>query len=177
MDDVIKDLNTILRVKNEGNQSKEVVSLDQLVASITSSIQHLIQKDDVQVVTDFEAAPAFYTVRTYVHSIFYNFISNSIKYRHPDRSPCISISTARKEAAVVLRVKDNGIGMDLGNSKDQLFGLYKRYHTHVDGKGMGLFMVKSQVEMLGGKITVESEVGKGTEFCIVFGEDILESLS
>ena len=175
MDDVIKDLNTILRVKNETSQSKEGVDLEQLVETITSSIDHLIKNNDVEVVTDFTAAPEFYTVRTYLHSIFYNFISNSIKYRHQNRAPHISITTQRKDAKVILKFKDNGMGMELGKNKDKLFGLYKRYHTHVDGKGLGLFMVRSQVEMLGGEISVESQVGKGTEFCMVFEESILKA--
>jgi chemotaxis protein histidine kinase CheA len=52
--------------------------------------------------------------------------------------------------------------------KNQVFGIYKRFHNHIDGKGMGLFMVKTQVETLGGKITIDSEVNKGTEFKILF---------
>ena len=58
--------------------------------------------------------------------------------------------------------------MDLEKQSDQVFGLYKRFHTHVEGKGLGLFMVKAQVEKLGGKISVKSEVNKGAEFKIEF---------
>jgi signal transduction histidine kinase len=65
---------------------------------------------------------------------------------------------------------DNGQGIDLSTKKDQVFGLYKRFHRHVKGKGMGLFMVKTQVEMLGGKIKIESEINKGTIFEIEFDE-------
>lgn len=175
MDEVIKDLNTILRVKNRTDQSKEVVHLDQLIQTITSSIGHLIKKDDVQVVTDFMAVSELYTVRTYLYSIFYNLISNSIKYRHQNRAPLISISSHHRDTKVILRVRDNGMGMDLGMDKEKLFGLYKRFHTHVEGKGLGLFMVRSQVEMLGGEISVESKLDQGTEFCIVFDQHILKA--
>ena len=176
MDGVIKDLNAILRVKNERSEHKEIIDLQEITDAITSSIGHLMQKEHVVVETDFEAVPAFNTIRSYIHSIFYNFISNSIKYRHPQRNPLIYISTEQKEDKIFLRFMDNGLGFDLEKKKDQLFGLYKRFHTHVEGKGMGLFMVKTQVEMLGGKVTAQSKVNEGTEFCIEFDKKILEWL-
>lgn len=61
------------------------------------------------------------------------------------------------------RIRDN-----FGEMYNQVVGLYKRFHTFVEGKGMGLFMVKTQVQTLGGTITIESEVDKGTTFKIVF---------
>jgi len=176
MDGVIKDLNTILRVKNERSEHKEVVRLQEVTDAITSSIGHLMHKEKAVVETDFNSVPALHTVRSYIHSIFYNFISNSIKYRHPERNPHIQIKALQEDGKVQLRFKDNGLGFDLEKKKDQLFGLYKRFHTHVEGKGMGLFMVKTQVEMLGGKISASSQVDKGTEFCIEFDKDILGGL-
>ena len=67
---------------------------------------------------------------------------------------------------VELRFKDNGKGIDLEKNGSQLFGLYKRFDTSAEGKGMGLFMVKTQVEALGGIIKVNSKPGEGTEFII-----------
>ncbi len=69
---------------------------------------------------------------------------------------------------IYISFKDNGRGIGLARNKDQVFGLYKRFHSNVDGKGMGLFMVKSQVEVLGGKISLQSALDKGTEFLIEF---------
>jgi len=60
------------------------------------------------------------------------------------------------------------MGIDLQKRGEQVFGLYKRFHTHIEGKGMGLFMVKTQVQRLGGKISIKSEVNKGTQFNIEF---------
>ena len=67
---------------------------------------------------------------------------------------------------VELTFTDNGMGINLKKNGDQVFGLYKRFHDNIEGKGMGLFMVKTQVETLGGKISIRSEVNKGTEFLI-----------
>ena len=103
-----------------------------------------------------------------MYSIFYNLISNSIKYRQ-QQVPClIEIKSRRVKDTIELVFTDNGMGIDLQKRGDQVFGLYKRFHTNIEGKGMGLFMVKTQVETLGGKISIQSEVNKGTEFKIEF---------
>ena len=64
--------------------------------------------------------------------------------------------------------KDNGIGIDLERNADKIFGLYQRFHNYPDSKGLGLYLVKSQVETMGGSITVQSEVNKGTTFILTF---------
>ncbi|MBK9016545.1 MAG: hypothetical protein IPM82_22095 [Saprospiraceae bacterium] len=108
-------------------------------------------------------------LKSYLNSIFYNLISNSIKYRQPDLAPVIEIKARLVQNKLTLTFKDNGLGIDLDKKSEQVFGLYKRFHPETaEGKGMGLFMVKTQVETLGGKINVASEVHKGTEFNIEF---------
>src|SRR5690606_23759989 len=102
------------------------------------------------------------------HSIFYNVILNSIKYRQREIPPLIRIRRAIEERHIVLYFSDNGMGVDLSRGSEEIFGLYKREHRHKEGKGLGLFMVKSQMATLGGSITVKSEVNYGTEFKLVF---------
>jgi signal transduction histidine kinase len=82
--------------------------------------------------------------------------------------PCIEIKSKKQNQTLTITFKDNGSGIDLTKKGDQVFGLYKRFHKNIEGKGMGLFMVKTQVETLGGKISITSEVNKGTEFRIEF---------
>lgn len=168
LDEVVNDLNAILRVKTELNENRERIDLFELVNSIKWSIDHLIQKEEVEIITDFAEQPEFTTVKSYLHSIFYNLILNSIKYRQPDKKPKIKISSRLEKDYLELIFEDNGLGIDLAKKADQLFGLYKRFHHHVEGKGMGLFMVKTQVESLGGKIDVESEQNKGSKFILEF---------
>jgi signal transduction histidine kinase len=81
-----------------------------------------------------------------------------------DTKPLIHVSVAQQNNFVCFTIKDNGLGIDLSTSSKKLFTLYSRFHDHVDGKGLGLYMVKTQVESLGGKIEVESEVNVGTTF-------------
>ncbi|MFM7853276.1 MAG: ATP-binding protein, partial [Flammeovirgaceae bacterium] len=67
-----------------------------------------------------------------------------------------------------ITVKDTGIGIDMRYAKDKIFTMYQHFHPEINGKGFGLFLVRSQIEAMNGRITVESEVGKGTTFNIVF---------
>jgi PAS domain S-box-containing protein len=168
LNNVIVDLNTILRVKKEISENKELVKFSVLVDDIKLSIQNLIKTEQVEVKTDFLQVAEFLTLKSYIHSIFYNLISNSIKYRHAQKCPVIEIMSHKKDEHLIITFKDNGIGIDMASRKDQVFGLYKRFHQHVEGKGMGLFMVKTQVETMKGKISIESNVNEGTVFTITF---------
>lgn len=167
IDNVIKDLNTILQVKKEIVEKREPVSLSALVEDISADMDDLIRKHEATIVTDFSEADELLTVKNYLHTIFSNLLSNSIKYRQPGRPPVIQIKTARRTRRLVITFKDNGMGIDLSKKSRHVFGLYKRFHPHIEGRGVGLFMVKTQTEALGGKISINSEPGKGTEFRIV----------
>ncbi len=166
LDNVIKDLNNVLVVKREINEKREKVIFSELIENIKSSIQNVIEKEQVEIITDFSAVDSIMTLKGHLYSIFYNLISNSIKYSRHGVAPVIKVTSEKKGKCIVLRFKDNGIGIDLEQHRDSVFGLYKRFHFEVEGKGMGLFMTKTQVETLGGKISISSEVNKGTEFCI-----------
>lgn len=174
LDIVISDLNSILQVKVEMDAKKETVVLKNLVNDIKTSIQNLVDKEKVQFITQFNIS-TIETVQSYLHSIFYNLIANSIKYRKPDVPPEIQIKSEIKEGTIVITFQDNGLGIDLAKKREQVFGLYKRFHNHIEGKGMGLFLVKTQVELLGGEISIESEVNAGTKFTITFKERTLNN--
>jgi PAS domain S-box-containing protein len=166
LDGVISDLNHILQIKHDIGEKKELINFSCLVDDIKVSIANLIEKEQVSIITNFEEVDEFLTLKTYMYSIFYNLISNSIKYRRADVSPVIEISTRLLKDKIEISFEDNGMGIDM-KKKEQVFGLYKRFHNHKEGKGMGLFMVKTQVETLGGKINVQSEINKGTVFTIL----------
>lgn len=166
LDDVIKDLNHILHVKRDVSEKREVVHLSELANDIHFSIENLMEKKQAVVVWDFSEVDKILTVKSYLHSIFYNLISNSIKYGKPNVAPVIEIKSHKLKNKIELLFKDNGIGIDLKKNGEKVFGLYKRFHTEVEGKGMGLFMVKTQVETLKGKISIESKINEGTIFKI-----------
>jgi PAS domain S-box-containing protein len=170
VDGIIRDLNHILQAREPGNEEKENVDFKSICEDIQASIIHVILKENIQLNFDFSGAEAMYTIRSYIYSIFYNLVSNSIKYRRQDIQSVISVKSILLTDKIEIRVKDNGKGIDLQKNGNNLFGLYKRFDTTVEGKGMGLFMVKTQVETLGGTIRIESKPNAGTEFIMQFAQ-------
>jgi len=170
LDSVIQDLNQILHVKRQLQDRKEPIILEDLVEDIRSSISELFEKNKVRLTYNFIEVQNITSIRSYIHSIFYNLISNSIKYHNPNRIPEINILGTKTRDGLLLTFTDNGLGMDMDALNGQLFGLYKRFHSTHEGKGVGLFMTKSQVTSLGGKIEVESEIGVGTTFKIYLND-------
>jgi signal transduction histidine kinase len=110
-------------------------------------------------------------VPAYLQSIALNFITNAIKYRHPDRPAIVSIDAKKMDKWIILSVADNGIGIDLEQHGHKLFGMYKTFHGNSDARGIGLFITKNQIEAMGGKVEVESTAGFGTKFNIYFHEN------
>ncbi|SHE70711.1 PAS domain-containing sensor histidine kinase [Pedobacter caeni] len=167
LDTVIKDLNDVLQVKKDSpGRIKESVDLRVLIEEIQSSINHLLEKEQMTFKYELEV-PHAYTVRGYLYNIFYNLILNSLKYRLPHLAPCLRIKTYLTGNHLNMVFTDNGKGIDMRKYGTELFGLYKRFDMDVEGKGMGLFMVKTQIEDLGGSIQVKSELEKGTTFHIM----------
>ena len=168
LDEVIKDLNTILQVRQSINEKKETVYFNEILKDVKDSLGFNSLSNSVSIQTHFDITETN-TLKSYMNSIFYNFISNSIKYKKPDVNSLIEITTLKTDNGFKLIFKDNGMGIDMQKDGDKIFALYKRFHTtFAEGKGVGLYMVKSQVEALGGTIQVDSEVNKGTTFTLEF---------
>ncbi|HNP21832.1 MAG TPA: ATP-binding protein [Panacibacter sp.] len=165
LDAVVTDLNSILEIRNIWKESRERVNLHTLIEEI-KAILSIDSKPTISLGYDFAEADTVFCLKSYLYSIFLNLISNSIKFKKENDQLVIDISTSKSEDHVVFEFKDNGKGIDMKKRGEQVFGLYKRFHPGTEGKGMGLFMIKTQVETMGGSIMVESEVNKGTTFFI-----------
>ncbi len=168
MDVIIQDINEILDYKNLTHDKREKVALSEIVADIEKGLKSTQKLIKFQITTDFSEIDEILTLKSYVHSIFYHIISNSIKFRQPGVTPVIQIVTTRTEKTFAVIFTDNGLGFDDNANREHLFGLYKRFHNHIEGRGIGLYMVKTQVEALGGRIGINSVVNKGTKIKIEF---------
>ena len=167
MDTQLRDLNTILSAKSAINSKKETVKIKEIIDAICHTLTRDMSETSANLtVTIHPKAEEILTIKTYLHSIFYNLLSNAIKYKMADRAPDIHIEVIRERGKTLITVQDNGMGIDLVAHKKTIFGMYNRFDKTKTGTGLGLFMVKTQVESLGGKILVESIVGKGTTFKI-----------
>ncbi len=168
LDGVIRDLNHILEMRENLAEHKSLVFFEDIVQDVKTSLRQTLRNEQVTIHTDFNKAGKMLTIRSFIYSIFYNLVTNSIKYRKPGQPPEIWISGGRIGNKIHLIFKDNGIGIDLKKAGEKMFGLYKRFHPHVEGKGIGLYLVRTQVETLGGSISVISEPDAGAEFIIDF---------
>jgi len=164
LDTIIQDLNLILNQTTKEAVSTQRVNLSDLVDGIIELMGN-IKDQGVEIQYNFNEVPEIVSVKGYLHSIMYNLISNSVKYRKIN-VPCLVKISSKKtgEGFVCIEVADNGMGIDLEQYGAKLFGFYKRFHGHVEGKGIGLNITRTQVEILGGKITVESQVNVGSTF-------------
>ncbi|MFC0609033.1 PAS domain-containing sensor histidine kinase [Rufibacter quisquiliarum] len=166
LDATIKDLNEILTIRSQADQKMEVVDLKESLKDVLESLALQISGCDALVTSDFYEGREVLGVKGYVNSIFLNLISNAIKYRDPNRRLEIHIKTVFSDSYLCLLLKDNGLGIDLTKQRHKVFGLYRRFHPYIEGKGLGLHMVKTQVETLGGWVDLDSAVGEGSTFKI-----------
>jgi signal transduction histidine kinase len=168
MDTVIKDLNVILEIKSNNSNYFTSVNLYDELTLVRSNLSKEIVETNASIHASFDEAPTILSVKPYVDSILLNLISNAIKYRNPDKVPVIDLKTEPAGEFICLTVSDNGLGFDVNQQRRNIFTLYKRFHFHVEGKGMGLYLVKTQVTALGGRIEVDSQVNEGTTFRVYF---------
>lgn len=168
LDEVILDLANILEIRELQSLPKELVSVNEIVGAVTKSLTAQIENYGTDIKVDVSSLDSFFTIKSYLYSILYNLISNSIKFRSKNRKPVITISTFKTDREFGFQINDNGIGIDLDRYRNKLFNLYQRFHIHVDGKGLGLYLVRTQTIALGGEIVVESKPEEGTTFTITF---------
>lgn len=167
LDQVIKDLNAVLNIKRHTGNFSEV-DLNESLIRTKRILEKEIEETGTKIISNFTEADKVYAIAPYVESILYNLISNAIKYRDPERVPFIAIKTTHEKEFVCLAIMDNGLGIDLKKYQQSVFSLYKRFHLHVEGKGLGLYLVKTQIEALGGRVEVRSEPNEGTTFHVYF---------
>lgn len=162
----ITDLTEISKAQREGDETNEPLSFSQILEEVQLDMSQLIQKFDPVIEAEFEETEIKYS-RKNLRSIVYNLLSNALKYSYPDRRPHVKICTKRHNDFIIFQISDNGLGLSEDN-QNIIFGMFKRAHQHVEGTGVGLYMIKRMIENTGGKIEVESEEGKGTTFRVYF---------
>ncbi|HEY0651942.1 MAG TPA: sensor histidine kinase [Chryseosolibacter sp.] len=166
LDEIIHDLSQIIDLRRGSDMVVEQVDVAKVIQHNLSDLTDELKKSHAQITLTLNATTVI-AVKGYIQSILYNLISNAIKYRDPERPLLINITTHETETTIVIEVRDTGLGINLPPDRlHEIFHLYKRTYTHVQGKGLGLYLVKTQVEALHGQIHVASEFGKGSHFTV-----------
>jgi len=163
----LNDLIQLVSIKDHTHLELTQVDLIEIIEAVINGLETQINAENAEVNYDLSDQRFVCSRKATVFSIVQNLISNALKYRS-EENPVIDISTTETKDYVILTIKDNGLGIDLEKHGKKLFGMYQRFHENKDGKGLGLYIIKSQIEAMGGSIEVDSEVGKGTEFKVSF---------
>nr|WP_188560860.1 HAMP domain-containing sensor histidine kinase [Hymenobacter frigidus] len=164
----IEQLTDVSRLQQAHAQTDTQALLAAVVEEVRLDLLPLVQQTQAQLTVDVPATTSLPLSEKNLRSVVYNLLSNALKYRHPDRAPAVRLTYFRQDQHHVLRVQDNGLGFDVAEVKGKLFGMFQRLHTHVEGSGIGLYMVKKIVENSGGRIDVQSQPGEGTTFTVYF---------
>jgi PAS domain S-box-containing protein len=166
LNDTIHDLSEIIVIKDNMTIDKEVITISDTIDNIINQLGFLLLEKKPKIILNYDKNIEVYSNKLYFESIVINLMTNALKYNDPLKNLEIEIDSYSDKKFTYLSIRDNGLGIDLEKYKDKLFGLYQRFHNYPDSKGLGLYLVKSQIISLGGDIQVKSEVGVGTTFIV-----------
>jgi PAS domain S-box-containing protein len=168
LNETLLNLNNVVNIQSSIDIIIEPLNLNDYIGRTLSTLNAQIIDRKVSIVNKVDEGVLINYNRAYLESILLNLFSNAIRYSHPDREPVISVTCFEENGQQVLKVSDNGIGIDLKKYGEKMFGMYQTFNGNADARGYGLFITKNQIEAMGGKIEVESQFGKGTTFKIYF---------
>jgi signal transduction histidine kinase len=166
LDDTIHAMNELLTIENESDlKPQQGVNLRQAFLNNIGLLKNLIESAaeiEINIPEDISVR----VIPAYLDSIINNLLTNAIKYRKNFQKSHITISAETNQDEVVFKVSDDGIGIDLNKYRNRLFKMRSRFHHGSEGKGLGLFFTKRQIEAMQGSISVESEPDVGSTFTI-----------
>ena len=166
MDQVIREITQVITRSKVSLEERVAIKFEHLLDTVKGDLDSFIIEKNAQIESDFSKVNHCNSLESYLNSIFYHLIVNALKFSKSGESPRIQIWSELQDDRILLHFKDYGKGIDLNRYGKDVFGLYKRFDFKVEGRGLGLFLVKSQVDFLGGDIDIKSAVMQWTEFVI-----------
>ncbi len=164
LNELFTGLTQMIELQNQEVTAAKEVWFEDILQMVLDEYKTDLEATSANITYQFEVAPSITYYEIYLYSIFSNLISNAIKYRKKDKNPQIKISTIQTSDYIVLKIQDDGIGMDLSKVGEKLFKPFKRFNKQAEGRGIGLHLIKNMVEKNGGKIEVDSKPGCGATF-------------
>lgn len=166
----IIDLTEITRVQKDLDTEAEEISFREVISDVLVGLEELIQDSNAIIKEKIEIDNIRFK-KSNLRSIIYNLLTNAIKYRESKRQLLISIVAYKENNNVIFCIEDNGLGIP-PHQLPKMFSMFKRFHSHVEGTGIGLYIIKRIVENHGGSISVKSEEGKGTTFRVTLPQKL-----
>lgn len=166
----LENLNEVVDININVNLDKKPIPLKNKIDSVSKNLSAYLKNNNTSIINQVCDTVEIRVIPAYVDSILMNLVTNAVKYQDPKRNAVVTLNAMSENGYTVLSVTDNGLGIDLNKYGDKIFGMYKTFHNHCDARGMGLYIIKNQIEAMNGKIGVESQVGIGSTFKIYFNE-------
>ena len=143
-------------------EQTELLNFEHILEDVTHTLADTILETDAEIKSKIHISEITYSRRK-LRSIIYNLVLNAIKYKSPDRKPQILITTEQEEGFITIAIKDNGLGIE-ADKQNAIFSKYFRVENSKEGTGIGLYLVREMVNNAGGRISVKSQIGVGSEF-------------
>ena len=167
----LENLNEVVDISTNVNLEKKPINLNGQITKVQENLAVFLHQKNAKIVNTISDKVYVKAVPAYLESILLNLLTNSVKYKHPDRDPEIVLSTKKEKGQIVFSVKDNGLGIDMDKYGRKLFGMYKTFHNNSDARGIGLYITKNQIEAMGGSIVARSQINKGSTFNVYFKDE------
>jgi len=168
LNETVNDLAKAITIKDSPAAQNEEIQIEDIFKNTLNQLKLSIEVLKPKIEINYGNVSKIKTNKIYLESILLNLFTNSLKYKSKNRELIINITLSETNNVVTINFKDNGVGIDLKRHNNKIFGLYQRFHNYPDSKGLGLFLVKSQIEAMGGSISIQSEIEEGTEFTLTF---------
>ncbi|MCL6274198.1 PAS domain-containing protein [Muricauda sp. 2012CJ35-5] len=168
LDETVVQLNEVIKIQTNQDQKMNWVSIEETLESVFESINALIGEIVPKIELKIPKGLKVFAIQPYLTSIFLNLLTNSLKYRSPNKKLKLVIKAEKHQNTIKISFQDNGRGINLERHGHTLFGMYKTFHGNPDAKGVGLFITKNQMDAMNAEISVESEEGKGAKFTLTF---------
>ena len=164
MHKLIKELTEVRKGDHKYKAEEELLQFGDILEDVRLTLSDNINAANAILTSKINIATITFSKRK-LRTIIYNLVNNAIKFKAPKRQPKIIVTTKKQKDFMIISVKDNGIGIKKKNL-ESIFSKYYRVENAIEGSGIGLYLVKEIVNNAGGKILVNSQVGKGTEFLV-----------
>ena len=172
LNETIVNLTQLVQIQNNSNIPIQSLDLNLYLNKTFDLVRNYKNQDKVEIINNVPDGILVDFNPAYLESVLLNFTTNAIKYCNPNKPNVIKYSFSIENGKKTLSISDNGLGIDLKKHGDSLFGMYKTFHEHKEAHGLGLYITKNQIETMKGEVSVESEVGVGTTFKIIFNDNL-----
>ncbi len=167
----LENLNEVVDISTNVNLEKKSLNLNEEITKVQESLAAFLRKHQATIANQISDKVHIKAVPAYLESILLNLLTNAVKYKHPEKTPEIILSTRKQKEFIVFNIKDNGLGIDMNKYGNRLFGMYKTFHNNKDARGIGLYITKNQIEAMGGNIMASSTVNEGSTFSVYFKDE------